>query len=209
MNEESYYKFFKRMEVALDPELEEHLVKTEWGTMIQHPLVHGFLSLPGLANEQLIYKQTALAKAKAESDWGSYIFLHERPYRVQAFLDVEDELDDDEYWQLLLDVWTDTEEPRTHIRVWYRLWKSARPKPDGFIKLPNDDDTLRVYRGGHGPDLESEGLSWTLSRKVAEKFAGRWGNDGRVIKLTVPREYVLGYTDQRGEQEVIHAMLWW
>ena len=74
MNEESYYKFFKRMEVALDPELEEHLVKTEWGTMIQHPLVHGFRSLPGLANEHLIYKQTALAKAKAESEWGSSIF---------------------------------------------------------------------------------------------------------------------------------------
>jgi hypothetical protein len=62
--------------------------------------------------------------------------------------------------------------------------------------------TLTLYRGG-----EHLGISWTLDRGVAERFANRnflFGNTKKVVRTAkYPAAWVFGYFTGRGEDEVI------
>ena len=62
--------------------------------------------------------------------------------------------------------------------------------------IPPLPESVTVYRGG-----TADGLSWTLSRKVAEFFAERTG--GMVHQRTIDRASILFYSNGREEQEVI------
>ena len=60
----------------------------------------------------IVKRKNWLQKAKADGDWNSYIFLHERPYRVGA-LEYASESglgqSPSEYWRLVGGVWLDLE----------------------------------------------------------------------------------------------------
>jgi hypothetical protein len=66
-----------------------------------------------------VSKREAVAKAAEDGDWESYVFLYERPYRLDAFLRVPYDSDDDApvYYQLLRSVWVDTESPSYDERL--------------------------------------------------------------------------------------------
>lgn len=72
-----------------------------------------------------------------------------------------------------------------------------------FRTLP---DRLRLYRGYYEPE-KREGISWSLSRKVAEGFAySHWNSNNeepQVVTGTCLRSRVLAYTNDRSEQEFI------
>ena len=199
---------------ALLPELQASVTDSPLGpgTWIAHPLVHGVLSFVSIANELLRSKKEQLASAIAAEDWRSYIWIHERPYRLEALLAIKDKLSDESYWTLVEAVWIDAESPHINYDIWAELWTSDRPRPDGFARLPVQGDMITVYRGTDEDELANQlGLSWSLSAEVAERFARRWGKWGRkgedgnsvVIKAHVHRDDVLGYTNNREEQEVI------
>ena len=65
---------------------------------------------------------------------------------------------------------------------------------------------LRLYRGYHEPE-KREGISWSLSRKVADSFAygmdGDKTEDARVVTGTCLLSRVLAYTNGGFEQEFI------
>ena len=73
----------------LDPELEPWVDPDgPLGPMLKHPLVYSILHTPGLnalVNAQLKAKTAAVRRARAEREWSRYIYLHERPYRLDAF----------------------------------------------------------------------------------------------------------------------------
>lgn len=75
----------------------------------------------------------------------------------------------------------------------YNIWKT----------LP---DYVEVYRGCKKEELEELGvplgISYTLSPKVAEWFANRCEN-GCVVKMVIPKEYIRCYYNGRKEEEVI------
>lgn len=102
------------------------------------------------------------------------------------------------------------------LEIWPELWVSSDPDDTNPVYLeiwrecphfdkPLTESTYKVYRGQRlGPD----GFSWTLDRKVAEKFARTGGlrekiRDGVVLEKVVPREKILAYLVERGEDEVI------
>jgi hypothetical protein len=69
-----------------------------------------------------------------------------------------------------------------------------------------DDDPLRLYRG-QKPG-EASGISWSLKREVAVKFAKgaaerRGDMNGVVLEAQAPRKDILAYLTKRGEEEVI------
>lgn len=93
------------------------------------------------------------------------------------------------------------------IAVWRAAFdaNNGRYLSDGK-KLPGRPLTVKVYRGQ--PKGAPVGLSWSLSRATAEKFAkGAWArqavDDGCVYVAEVPTEFVLAYITGRGEEEVI------
>lgn len=86
-----------------------------------------------------------------------------------------------------------TTDPKEYLdELDYNLWLSL-PK---FVE---------VYRGCNKEELEELGvplgISYTLSKDVAERFAKR--TDGCVIKALVPKEVIKCYTNRRREEEVI------
>jgi hypothetical protein len=75
----------------------------------------------------------------------------------------------------------------THLRE--LLHFAAFPLPD----LP---ERVTVYRGG-----DADGLSWTLDRRVAERFANQ--NGGEVHERTIERKSILFFSNEREEREII------
>ncbi len=149
-----------------------------------------------------------------KGEWHSYVFLHERPHRVEAFAKIAQELPDEEYWQLLGGVWVDTEWPSDREFTWCRLLTSERPGREGLM---DDDERARhgalpdpvpVYRGYvHDDEFDgSEGMSWTLSEDRASWFAQRFAFDGDeplVARGQVDKADVIAVFLGRQEDEVL------
>ena len=64
--------------------LHSDLIPYSVDQMVHHPLVIGLAHDASYMNQRYRQKKGLLAKAEADGDWGQYIFLHERPYRIGA-----------------------------------------------------------------------------------------------------------------------------
>ena len=123
-------EMFKPWE-TLHPELALYLYEDHMGTHLKHPLVFDVMYCPGLRdgmlNEQYEAKSKAVAEYRAEGKWSSFVFMHERPYRLDALMKIQDEIADDcEFWDLVSGVWTDTENARQNYEEWDDLFSSGR-----------------------------------------------------------------------------------
>ena len=67
------------------------------------------------------------SEALAERDWWGYVWCYKNPWRLDAFLTIENHMSDRAYWSLLGHVWLDCEDPHQRLRHWVRLWQSSRP----------------------------------------------------------------------------------
>jgi hypothetical protein len=197
------------MDETLDRELVPYLqdMGEPFGQCLKHPLVFSvpYMGENGMLNQRLDMKRRACEKAWDNNEWATYMWLHERPYRLQALLEMEPYVDDDaEYWDLLASAWVDTENAWQNLDEWYELWQSDRgDRPE--VKLPEGcGDVLTIYRGVESP--ERDGISWTLSYEKAKWFALRltYGDaKAYVLTATVEARRVWFYSDDRGEQEVL------
>lgn len=198
----------------LHPELQKYIGDTGvLGPVLKHPLVFGVPYTPlmnAMYNEQLKCKQCYLEEATTKGDWSHYIWLHERPYRVEAFLKIKDNLTDEQYWNLLAEIWIDTEN-QWQYKQWFMHLMTARAS--GREHLMHDDerelynqlpDEFMIYRG-YTPRYQRNkmGLSWTLSSWKARWFARRYNNkQGKVAVVSVKKANVLAVFKRRGELEV-------
>ncbi len=175
--------------------------------VFQVPLFHAWQ-----ANDQYEHKMGALKDAILEGDTGTYIWLHERPYRVVALEQVAAEMDDDDFWELASHVWTDTENHWQERLRWNKMLRADRPGKEHFMDLEERaafaqlPDVLTVYRGWNGSG-SSQGLSWTLDRDRAVWFAkrlaeGRGGQLPTVATGKVDKSDTLGLLLGRGEREI-------
>jgi hypothetical protein len=107
----------------LHPELAKHLSSglTTGMPGIFHPLHYEVPFLPGmeaLSNKRFLWKKQAVADALEKGKYSSYIFLHERPYRLNAFAEIAHKLDDEAYWKLLGEIHVDSENIWQNFRAW-------------------------------------------------------------------------------------------
>lgn len=115
----------------------------------------------------------------------------------------------DVFFDRLPDNWVSADPDDTKPE-YLAVWKMARDRNRGLYlrdgkALPRAK-VLTVYRGQVGGDRP--GISWSLDRRVAQKFArtgGLRGNvpGGQVYRASVARSSVLAYLTKRGESEVI------
>ena len=193
----------------LHPDLEDHLVTTDFGRMVHHPLIIEIMPRPAMVNYRYAAKRAAVDQATADGDWRHVVWLHERPYRLDAFMSVSDRLDDDDYWSLLADLWLDSENIWQNLDQWRQLFESTRPgspmTADENAALDAMPDPIPVYRGGI-EDRNEYGLSWTTDRERAEWFAVRMASDDDVavvLEGMVARQDVVAYFTGRGEDEIV------
>jgi hypothetical protein len=93
-----------------------------------------------------------------------------------------------------------------------RLWRTASALNDCEIICDGKPlafrahSHYRIYRGQS--ESAPVGISWTLSRATAKKFASNGGSrvpihDGVILERSVKRDQILAYLTTRGEEEII------
>ena len=201
----------------LDPELAAHLETLPEGfEAVRHPLVY---SVPHvsifnhLLNQQLLYKKSMIEQAANSGDWDTYICMHERPWRLWAFAQISDKLDDTTFWQLVGDIWVGCENVEQNRDDWDTIWTSNRKNRHAAMTAGETNefnalaDTLTIYQG-HTTERD-DGMSWTIDEKTATWFAHRFAQLERstpaISATTIRKQHALAYFTRRNEQEVIVA----
>ncbi len=204
----------------LKMELSEYYSEAQW-PMIRHPLVYAvpYFDTEEEAkrlNSMLATKQKLVSEAMGEGRWSAYIFLHERPWRVHAFLEIQDNLTDKQYWPLLREVWMDTESVYAHHMEWWELLTTSERRcrhlfmnpaeRSAFLKLPEE---IEIYRGTAEEEKDSNylGFAWTLDKGRATWFATRFNRGGKsvLVTATVKKADCIGLLLSRNEDEIVIA----
>lgn len=211
-----------RTKEELDPALVPYLCEDgPFGTSIKHPLVFSIVHAPAMnafVNAQFRQKKELLWKARGKRDWHTYVWLHERPYRIDAFLRISWRLDGPRYWELLGRVWSDTENSWQNMDEWREAFTADR---EGREMMSDEDvrcvfdlsperggllPMTRIYRGYRFDDA-LQGYSWTLDKARARWFATRLRQDDhpspKIVSGFVAREHVIAYMTGRDEQEIV------
>ena len=208
--ESTFADLVEGSKVALHPDLAPYIEEGVLGRQLRHPLVYQ-IPIWSNANANAFYehKVQSVKDALANKNYSSYIFLHERPYRLEAFTLIQSKLTDTQYWKLLSEIWTDTENQWQGLTKWKQLLESPRPNrhylmnEEEFNLLQSLSDEITIYRGCE-PGLNENGLSWTLNKKKAEFFAKRFGKDGIILEKQISKSSVIAYLNGRGESEIIY-----
>lgn len=131
-------------------------------------------------NDTYRWKVAAVREAWAAEDYKEYVFLHEKPCRATALMEVAPLLHGSSYWQLVSDTWVSCENIWQCRRAWRKLWCSKEPDREAAMNcddrqyLASLPDVLTVCRGIQ-LRAAMHGLSWT--------FAARTGGMVRIMAL--------------------------
>jgi hypothetical protein len=185
---------------------------------IQNPILYDLFyskERNALLNFRYQHKKDALQKAMDENNLSSYIWLHERPYRVTAFKFFTDKYDvkDEDYWSLLKDVWTDSENIWQNKDLFKKLLSSKRKGKEYFMDTDENNffaqlpEEFIIYRGYH-EGKNKKGFSYTLDKNIAEWFSVRFTNSKlyvpNVKEIVVKKKDVFAYINSREEKEIIY-----
>jgi len=193
----------------LHPDLVPYVSDGPLGKQLRHPLVYQIgMWGNGLANAYYLQKIGDVEKALQNKKYDSYVWLHERPYRIEAFQEIEHLLSDTAYWKLLADIWTDTENQWQNYEEWKDLIGSERGSRHYLMNEEEDKalsslpDEVTIYRGCQ-KGINENGLSWTLDKSKAEFFAKRLRKDGIILEKKISKSDIIAVFTGRGESEVI------
>jgi hypothetical protein len=188
------------------------------GPSLRSPLVYDVIGVrPAYANWRYAQKKAALEDALANGKWHTAVFIHERPYRVDALLRIVtehgDAIDDATYWSLVGSVWVDSENVWQNRAEWDVVFHGLREHDEAHHMMDDDEratlaqlpDRIKVYRGAVD-QVNDDGLSWTLDEAKAQWFARRFDRGlgtAVVVHGWVAKEDVLAYFSGRGESEIV------
>lgn len=196
----------------LHPDLKPWVCKGGLGKMLKHPLIFEMMLVPDRCariNQAYLLKKKEVEESVAKKDFHRAIWWHERPYRMQKFIEYMDDMDDNTYWELLSSIWTDSENLWQYNTFLGMLMHSGRP---GREKLMDEEekafldalpDQFSIYRGHQGK-RNRNGWSWSLSYGKARWFGFRFNQKGAAVcRATVNKKDVFAYFDGRGEFEIV------
>ena len=194
-------------------ELEKYHYKAKTMDMVRHPLVYSVPYHPSenaMLNYRLKLLKEAVAAKLLESDFAGFVFLHEKPYRLDAFMSISDKLTPYQYWELLGEVWVNSENIWQNKSHWDDLLKAKISDKHAFMSIEDQKEFSKLpssfvaFRGC--TNLNENGYSYTLDKDIAERFS-RWSmrdkSKGIVITREVKKKDVFAFTNSRGEKEVI------
>lgn len=200
---------------SLHEDLKPYVEEIAIGKWVKHPLVYSHYHHPDYCahiNDMYKLKLAARDRLEGEGNLKSIItLLTERPYRLQALEDYEHQLSDEDYWRIVADIWTDSENIWQNHARWMEIFEGVEEEDRAYLmdegemlffdKMP---DTLHVYRG-YNRDDRADGLSWTLGRNQAEFFSKYLLIEGtpRVIEGKVKKTDVVAFFNGRHEDEIV------
>ena len=191
----------------LRKELKKYEGKHNGMQVVRHPLVYSVPhheSFNALLNKRYETIKKECDKALMEKDYGKFIFWHERPYRLDAFVQNMNFMSDKEYWKILGEIWIDSENIWQNLSKWKKLLSDKRASKHLFMisddyKIP---EKITAYRG-YAPNQNENGISYTLDKNKAEWFAKRyWKKNGEVKEITITKNKVFAYISTRDEKKL-------
>ena len=186
---------------------------------VSHPFIEEGVSFNLKTGEvvNLIEDKEALKKEKAlrlkrmrNMSPLQIAFCVSKPYRMLYLSLVFPYLSRKERSEIMHEVWVSVENINNNVNVSQmeilKMLRKCNPKylmgQENYEVYENLPDTFTVYRGLQ-ENAQEDGLSWTLSKEVAEWFASRFENDGEIIEKTVHKTEVIAYFNDRDEEEVV------
>lgn len=200
----------------LIPELKMFEYEGPVGLAIHHPLIIELFCDPeraALINERYRRKRELIKEASEQGKWLTYVFAHERPYRVgalhHAILNARENKAD--LPELVGQVWTDSENIQQHKAAWRDIWRGL---PDTRKTMNVDEtfvfealpDVVEIYRGIRHATYWPRGMSWTLDEDRALFFASRLPKKGlrfEILTAKIDKKHILAYFNGRREQEIV------
>lgn len=160
-----------------------------------------------LYNKPYRVRRELAQKYLEEENFDSFIFIHERPFRLEALIEVLFSIKKEDLFRIVEYVWTDSEGPCVNLEVWKYIFNYCEELgvlEDSKRDLP---EKFTIYRGTRA-GIEDIGISWTLDASVAKMFSERFytkrTNKQPIVKVReVKKEDIFLFTDARGEKEVI------
>ena len=182
--------------------------------VVKHPLLFSVPhsdSMNAFLNKQIEVRKEQARAHLASGAYESYVWMHERPFRLEAFLEVYRKLSDSKYWKTLAHLWTDSENIYQNFEAWVAMLNAPRPSRESMMEKDDREalaampKVIRVYRGCYG--YNRHGLSWTIDKNRARWFSRRFAPVRRskplVLVGDVPKSKVIAYLSNRGESEII------
>lgn len=160
-----------------------------------------------LYNKPYRVRRELAQKYLEEENFDSFIFIHERPFRLEALVEVLFSIKKEDLFRIVEYVWTDLEGPCVNLEVWKYIFNYCEEL--GVLEDSKKDlpEKFTIYRGTRA-GIEDIGISWTLDASVAKMFSERFytkrTNKQPIVKIKeVKKEDIFLFTDARGEKEVI------
>jgi hypothetical protein len=183
---------------------------------IHHPLiVQGSGWSPAEVNKVFAQKNVKVIDAWAQKDYGTYVYLYERPYRVKALQKVltsGEPKSNEEAARLVGNFWVDSENISQNRLAWRRIWRAlkephAAMSSDQAVAFTALPETFEVYRGVGDQYYDTWcGLSWTVDPDKAHWFAQRSADDHDqpvVLSGHIHKQYTFAFFSSRNESEVV------
>jgi len=203
------------------PELEPYVDRSPLGWLLPYVTEIGLdRSRCALVNDR--YRRTAerVRQHFEAEEFPSYIFAHERPHRLLAFIrclpglaGCTKGLVGADFGRVLRDVWLDCENVRQNRRLWRDVWRHDAEgrqhcmTAEERAALAAQPDRFIVWRGvSYFSSASINGFSWTLDRDKAIWFARRHCSKRRRAWLaegSVAKKDVLAHFLGRSEQEIV------
>ena len=199
------------------------IVETRYSPLIvQHPFTSsGIVMIPNYKNGEPI---NMIEDKNAQSEWRYHIVdlinnskdvygiypLINKPYRMTFLKFCSPYLSRKEFSDLLSDAWTSSENPNRDPNFTLDELLDMFKMADKQVMMSEEDNrylqklpsTLTVYRGVTDSNSDnSEALSWTTEKDVAEWFSKRYGQSGTVLEAQIDKEHIYAFFG--GESEVI------
>lgn len=160
-----------------------------------------------LYNKPYRVRRELAQKYLEKENFDSFIFIHERPFRLEALVEVLFSIKKEDLFRIVEYVWTDSEGPCVNLEVWKYIFNYCEELgvlEDSKRDLP---EKFTIYRGTRA-GIEDIGISWTLDASVAKMFSERFytkrTDKQPIVKVKeVKKEDIFLFTDARGEKEVI------
>lgn len=160
-----------------------------------------------LYNKPYRVRRELAQKYLKEENFDSFVFIHERPFRLEALVEVLFSIKKEDLFRIVEYVWTDSEDPCVNLEVWKYIFNYCEEL--GVLEDSKKDlpEKFTIYRGTRA-GIDDIGISWTLDASVAKMFSERFytkrTNKQPIVKVKeVKKEDIFLFTDARGEKEVI------
>ena len=193
--------------------------------VVKHPFTDsGVVGIPGKAGELLMvnllddpealqsWKELCRQQIKEADTPFKIALMITKPYQFAFLKYAAPVLSEQDLAHFLTHAWICTEAPNMGPNLSKRqllsMFRSIDPQKlmdaDEYAVFCELDEVVTVYRGVTPYNEENiRALSWTLDRKTAEWFAGRFGESGTVYEAQISKAHIHAVFLGRGESEVI------